>query len=95
MIFKQVKPFPAFAYGKRMNVENINVQSVADNLVDEVTFKYTLADIDGATNGDGVMTLGPDKYATWDATDRGAYEIVCDHLGLELLSNNVFKAQAE
>ncbi len=92
MQFKQVKPSSAFTSAGKVTVENINLQSVLDNLVDNVTFKYTLADKDCAIACDGVVVLGPDTYSTWDATDRGAYEIVCKKLGLELLPANIFKA---
>lgn len=92
MIFKQVKPFPAFCNGTNLVVEQVNVQSVKDNLVDEVTFKYTLATAEGAWAGEGAYTLGADRYKEWDATDRGAYEIVCAGIKLELLPDVRFAA---
>ena len=85
MLFKQVKPANAFCNGKNIMIEKLNVQSIADNLVDEVTFKYTLADIDGAFAGEGVYTLKPDNYKTWDASANGAYVIVAKAIGLELI----------
>lgn len=92
MIFKDIKPASAFTSAGRVTVEKINLMSVSDNLVDKVTFKFTLADKDSSIVCDGAFTLEGDDYGTWDATDRGAYEIVCQALGLELLGANVFKA---
>ena len=85
MLFKQVKPANAFCNGKRVVVENLNVQSISDNLVDEVTFKYTLADSNQAYAGEGTFTLKPDSYKTWDASADGAYIIVAKAIGLELI----------
>lgn len=92
MQFKTIKPSSAFTSSGRVTVEKINLLSVSDNLVDKVTFKFTLADKEGAIACDGIFTLEGDKYGTWDASDRGAYMIVCDALGLELAENNLFKA---
>lgn len=92
MQFKDVTPFPAFVTGNKVTVEKINVTSVYDNLVDFAKFKYTLATADGATAGDGIFELKPEQYPEWDATDYGAYSIVCAALGLELLSTNLFKS---
>jgi len=92
MQFKTIKPSSAFTSSGRVTVEKINLLSVSDNLVDKVTFKFTLADKEGAIACDGIFTLEGDKYGTWDASDRGAYTIVCEALGLELEENNLFKA---
>lgn len=92
MNFKNIKPSSAFTSAGRVTVEKINLISVSDNLTDKVTFKFTLADKDGAIACDGVFTLEGDKYGTWDATDRNAYELACESLGLELLEGNLFKA---
>lgn len=92
MNLKQVKPAKAFCNGVCVTVENINVQSVLDNLVDSVTFRYALATADGVWAGEGSHSLTPENYGTWDASDRGAYEIVCAAIGLELLPDVKFKA---
>lgn len=92
MMLKQIKPAKAFCNGVCVTVENINVRSVDDNLVDAVTFRYTLATADGVWAGEGSHSLTPDTYSTWDATDRGAYEIVCAAIGLELVPGVLFKA---
>lgn len=84
MIFKDVLPFPAFVNGEHFIVTKVNVQSIEDNLVDKVIFKYTLADESNAWAGAGRFTLGPDKYKEWDASEQGAYEIVCKGVGLTL-----------
>lgn len=92
MIFKPVLPFPAFVNGENYTVTKVNVQSIEDNLVDKVTFKYTLSDESGAWAGAGRFTLGPENYKEWDATDRGAYEIVCKNIGLTLSKEARFAA---
>ena len=87
MLYKRVLPLDAFYKSQRVQIENINVVSVADNLVDEVTFKYTVASGDVGFEqyvGEGAITISPDKYATWDASALGAYQIVCEAIGLEL-----------
>lgn len=90
---KQVMPHDAFCNGKKIVIENINVMSVMDNLVDHVIFRYTLFDINGVWGGEGSIELkGCECYDKWDATDKDAYEIVCNKIGLELLPNLAFKS---
>lgn len=85
MKYLPVKPAMAFCNGTNRTITMMNVQSVRDNLFDEVTFKYTLASDSGEWAGEGAYTLGPDKYGEWDATPRGAYEMVAAGIGLELV----------
>jgi hypothetical protein len=85
MQMRQVKPYPAFVNGSKITVENINVQSIFDDLESNVTFKYTLFDLGGQWAGEGVHSLGPDTYNDWDASVFGAYEIVAKGIGLTLL----------
>jgi hypothetical protein len=76
----------AYANGKQVTVEAINVQSVFDNLFDHVIFKYTLLDANGVQCGEGSYELrGEEFYTTWDASPEGAYHIVIAGLGLEVL----------
>jgi hypothetical protein len=84
MFFKDVEPVNAFCNGKQVTVEKVNVQSIYDNLFDEVKFKYTLADKDGVYAGEGAFILTPDRYKQWDASAEGAYQLVCAGIGLEL-----------
>lgn len=88
MLFKRTKPLDVFFGGKRNQVENINVVSIADNLVDTVTFKYTVAMGDVGHEiyvGEGTVTVTPDDYQKWDASALGAYQLVCNEIGLELV----------
>lgn len=88
MLFKRVKPLDVFFAGQRSQVENVNVVSISDNLVDEVTFKYTVAMGDVGSEvfvGDGIITFSGDDYAKWDASALGAYKLVCAGVGLELV----------
>jgi hypothetical protein len=85
---KSVKVTPQIAYanGKQVTVEAINVQSVFDNLFDHVIFKYTLLDANCVQCGEGSYELrGEEFYTTWDASPEGAYKIVIAGLGLEVL----------
>jgi hypothetical protein len=74
---------------KRLNetsdtfIEQINIQSVYDNLVDYVEFKYFLMDIDNNILVSGIFVLS-DNYGDWDASLDGAYQIVCDALELTI-----------
>lgn len=85
MQFKKVKPFAAFCNGQSLIVEQVNIISIADNLENAVTFKYTLADKNAVFAGDGVYSLDESNYSTWDASKDGAYSIVCQAIGLELV----------
>jgi hypothetical protein len=85
---KRVKLTPAVAYtnGKQSTINAINVQSVADNLFDAVTFRYILFNTEGGHCGEGAFDLkGEEQYKTWDASPEGAYTIVIAGLGLEIL----------
>ena len=64
-------------------IEQINIQSVYDNLVDYVEFKYFLMDIDNNILVSGIFVLS-DNYGDWDASLDGAYKIVCDALELTI-----------
>jgi hypothetical protein len=91
MLYKRVLPLDTFYKGQRVQIENINVVSVADNLIDEVTLKYVVASGDVGFEqyvGEGAITVGADKYASWDASALGAYQIVCEAIGFELCMPN-------
>jgi hypothetical protein len=83
----EIKPQAAFANGKRMVAEAINVVSIADNLFDHVVFRYTLFDKDGVWAGESTHELkGLEEYSKWDTTAQNAYEIVIAGLGLEAVT---------
>jgi hypothetical protein len=80
----KVNPQAAFANGKRLVAEAINVVSISDNLFDHVVFRYTLFDKDGVWAGESTYELkGSEQYGTWDFSPEGAYNIVISALGLE------------
>ena len=81
----KVTPQVAYANGKQVTVEAINVQSVYDNLFDHVTFRYILLDKHGVHSGEGAFELkGEENYTQWDASAESAYKIVIAGLGLEI-----------
>ena len=81
-----IVPQLAFANGKRMEATQFNVVSISDNLFDAVTFKYTLFDEHMVWAGESVFSLeGRETYLTWDATPEGAYQLVADGVGLEII----------
>lgn len=83
----KIIPYTAFANGKRITAEAINVVSISDNLFDHVVFKYTLFDKDGVWAGESTHELaGEAQYQTWDASPQGAYTIVIESLGLEAVT---------
>jgi hypothetical protein len=88
MITVKVKPAKAYVNGKQMIATQFNVKSLNDNLHDEVTFLYTLLDENGTWCGEATTALsGRDNYLTWDATATGAYKIVADAIGLEIVED--------
>lgn len=86
MITVQIAPHKAFANGELMTAEKLNVTSVSDNLVDEVTFKYQLQTIDGKFAGESTYKLSGERYKEWDASARGAFEIVAKGIGVEIVN---------
>lgn len=87
MITVQIKPAKAYANGKQIVATQFSVKSLNDNLHDEVTFHYTLLDENGVWAGEATTGLvGRENYLTWDATASGAYQIVADAIGLEIIS---------
>jgi hypothetical protein len=83
----QIKDAVAYANGKRMVATQLNVVSVADDLFSKVIFKYTLLDANGVWAGDSTYELnGIDAYNTWDFSAEGAFKIVANGIGLEIVS---------
>jgi citrate lyase synthetase len=82
---KATKPLAVFNNGGLTRITKISLRSVSDNLVDSVTFKYVLFTDADETVGEGEVSLDASNYSTWDASARGAYQIVCGRLGLELV----------
>lgn len=86
MITVQIKPAKAYVNGKQMIATQFNVKSLNDNLYDEVTFLYTLLDENGVWAGEATYSLtGRENYTKWDASASGAYQIVADGIGLEIV----------
>lgn len=86
MLFKQVKPFPAFCNGQPMTVENINVTTVKDNWVDVMELKYTLATITGEYCGEGIVRFTGDKYPTNVVDINAIYNVCCGAIGLSVIA---------
>ena len=85
----QIKPQLAFANGQRVTATQFNVVSIQDNLFDHVIFKYTLLDAGGVWAGESTYELnGIEQYSTWFATPEGAYEIVAEGIGLEIIKED-------
>ena len=81
-----IKPTTAYANGKRMTATQFTVISIQDNLFDSVTFKYTLLDDNGVFAGESTFSLeGLEEYTQWDTTPEGAFEIVANGIGLEIV----------
>jgi adenine-specific DNA methylase len=81
---KSVKVIPQIAYanGKQVTFEAINVQSVYDDLFSHVTFRYILLDANNVHCGEGAYELKGERYGEWDASAESAYKIVIASLGL-------------
>ena len=86
MITVSIKPEKCYVNGKQIIATQFNVVSISDNLFNHVTFKYTLLDENGVWCGEAVTELkGEEEYTKWDASPAGAYQIVADKVGLEVL----------
>ena len=89
MIAAQIKPYPAFANGKPHVATQLTVKSLNDNFFDTVTFQYTLLDAAGAWAGEATHEVtSREEYIKWDFSATGAFKIVADALGLELVSTD-------
>ena len=87
----QIAPQIVFANGKRMSATQFNVVSVSDNLFDHVIFKYTLFDEHMTWAGESTYELDSlHLYKTWDASAEGAYIIVAQAQGFELVGKEAF-----
>ena len=85
----QIKSTTAFANGKRMDATQFNVVSIQDNLFDHVIFKYTLFDENMVWAGESTFELnGSSQYGQWDATPAGAYSLVAQGIGLEIIEED-------
>jgi hypothetical protein len=83
-----IKPITAYANGKRMTATQFTVISIQDNLFDHVTFKYTLLDENGVFAGESTFSLeGLEQYKKWDTTPEGAFQIVANGIGLEIVKD--------
>ena len=82
----KIAPQTAYANGKQMIASAFNLVSVSDNLFDHVIFKYTLLTENGAWAGESTYELkGKEAYSQWDASPEGAYSIVANGIGLEIV----------
>jgi hypothetical protein len=68
-----------------MAADQLVVTSEHDNLVDEVTFRASLQNADGAELTWAQVSLDASNYASWDASALGAHRICAEALGLELV----------
>jgi len=68
-----------------MAADQLVVTSEYDNLVNEVTFRASLQNADGAELTWAHVSLDAVNYSTWDASAVGAHRICAQALGLELI----------
>jgi hypothetical protein len=81
-----IKPEKCYVNGKQSIATRFNVVSISDDLFSEAQFKYTLLDDNNNWCGEAVYKLsGLELYQTWDATASGAYQLVADGVGLEII----------
>jgi hypothetical protein len=97
MITTAIKPFPCISYNKLSQATSFHVRSVNDDFYDHVKFFVTFLDGDNAQCGECTYEITTRaEYVTWDATATGAYKIVAQALGLELVqkTGNLFEFEA-
>lgn len=89
----QVTPQTAYVNGKQMTATSLSVVSVQDNLFDHVIFKYTLFTELGEWAGEATFELIGSDYKKWDASPEGAYRLVAEGIGLEIVpqTNGIFE----
>jgi hypothetical protein len=81
-----INPEKCYVNGKQAIATRLNVVSISDDLFAEAQFKYTLLDDNNQWCGEAVYKLsGLELYQTWDATAEGAYRIVAEGVGLEIV----------
>lgn len=86
MITVSIKPAKAYVNGKQMIATKFNVKSLNDNFYDCVTFHYTLLDENGVWAGEATHEVKTrEDYIKWDFSATGAYKIVADAIGLEIV----------
>lgn len=83
-----IRPQASFANGKRVTATQFTVVSISDNLFDHVVFKYTLFDENMSYAGESTFELDASNYSTWDTTPAGAYQIVADGIGVEIVEED-------
>ena len=82
---KSITAFPCFSNGLKLEATKISVESVRDNLYDHAIFRYTLLTEDEQPAGESTVAITGEYYSAWDASADGAYQIVCDYIGIELI----------
>jgi hypothetical protein len=82
----KIKPQIAFANGNRVTATQLSVVSINDNLFDHVKFKYTLLEESGNFAGESTYELRGDDYTKWDNSPEGAYIIVAEGIGVEIVN---------
>jgi hypothetical protein len=92
---KPISPIKVVFKGGLADLQFLKVNSVFDNLVDYVCFEWSVyVDETESAGGGRVELKGLEQYTTWDASAAGAYKLVADSIGLELVENpNVWDAQ--
>lgn len=85
----EIAPVRAFANGNKVEATKLNVVSISDNLFDNVTFRYTLYDANNSWAGESTFSLnGIDEYSEWDTSPEGAYAIVANGIGVEIIEQD-------
>lgn len=85
---KPINPIKVVFKGGLADLSFLKVTSVFDNLTDYVCFEWNVFVSETESAGGGRVELkGLENYITWDASAMGAYKIVADSVGLELIEN--------
>ena len=86
---KPINPIKVVFKGGLADLKSLKVTSVFDNLTDYVCFEWSVYVTDTESAGGGRVELkGLEEYTKWDASAAGAYKIVADTVGLELIDGS-------
>jgi hypothetical protein len=81
---KRIKPVNFLSETGVIQPVGFSVISAYDNFNDKVTFQYLIYQSENVTIGGGKVEVTDEAYIAWDRSKDSAYQIVADHLGLEI-----------
>jgi hypothetical protein len=91
---KNIQPIQTWKNGESKTASVLDAYIINDNLSSSCTFYWMLKEADvvseeqtisGQVLADGNFTLSGDDYINWDDSNEQAFQLIADHLNLELV----------